>query len=572
MKLQVCAVCVSILVVGVVAVSYYRYCGEEDKPQPIASGSRGPDESSPVPPPSSPDHPDALLEEVVGVFRLEVPADVTVTNEVSDVSEEESPPRPTMLPSSDALQPEGQVGQAHDPPDLRVFGPGGLFQDLTETRSSPYEPNSPEQDGRYKNFKERVGVQATDVSRLHEQCRQVEADLADEQARPRHDLLAMYGRSSAASGQFDIAAASYVMFLNEFGTEHPYSGRIAMRLGDCLAPFNLDLIDIVHSEQGPAFNPEWRMGFVPRREWLRQAVAAYELAADLAEDDVGVGRALLRTGWVYRALDDWSAAAQAWDRCALEAAGTKWAADALWLAAENARWTGQPAGAAERLRRMAADYPEDPRASTAAQRLEYLEAEALRSPDWFADPGGSVRAEIEARAAVRSPVEVYGSVVRWLRRRGERAALIAVSRWASSQDDWPVEARIACRHDLVDALLLEPTDDARLKAVGWLGEVVDIAPDDATAVPAAIRRYRLLGQLGQLDQADQTMEELAVRVRGSPRWEPRVLTEQIGSLLARGDHDRARAVLDALMASHPDYEVDGHIKAALLGEYKEESE
>lgn len=102
------------------------------------------------------------------------------------------------------------------------------------------------------------------------------------------------------------------------------------------------------------FSPQWRMGSTPQAEWIRQAIAAYKLAADLAEDDASAGRALLRIGWVCRALDDWSAATKAWDRCADDTAGTNWAADALWLAAENLSWTGQPAQAAERLRRMAA--------------------------------------------------------------------------------------------------------------------------------------------------------------------------------------------------------------------------
>ena len=413
---------------------------------------------------------------------------------------------------------------------------------------------------------------ATTAYRFEDERREVERAIADEESHPREDLLAMYGRSSAASGRFDMAAASYAMFLDEFGTEHPYSSRIAMRLADCLAPLNLDSINISHTARGPVYSPQWRMGYTSRPERLRQAIEAYDRAAELAGDMVVAGRALLRIGWIHRALHEWNASTAAWDRCAVEAAGTRSAADALWLAAENLRWTGQPDQAAERLRRLAADYPEDARIGAVAQRLEHLEIEADRLPDWLADPVASLQAEIEARAEVRTPSEVYRSVVRWLRRGEKRAALLDIGRWACGQDDWPIEARIGCRQDLVDALLVEPNDDARLEAVGRLGEIVDLASDDARMVQAAIRCYRLLGDLGQFHQADQVMEELTARVRGSTRWEPGVLSEQIESLLARGDHDRARAVLDTLIASHPDHEVAERLEEALIEEDTEEQE
>lgn len=100
------------------------------------------------------------------------------------------------------------------------------------------------------------------ASTLQNECRKVAEDLAGEESRPREDLLAMYGRSSAASGRFDLAAAAYAMFLEEFGTRHPYAERVAMRLADCLAPLDLDSIEIVHLPGGPEFHPRWR-----RRTW-----------------------------------------------------------------------------------------------------------------------------------------------------------------------------------------------------------------------------------------------------------------------------------------------------------------
>ncbi|MCK4660996.1 MAG: hypothetical protein KAV82_15855, partial [Phycisphaerae bacterium] len=321
---------------------------------------------------------------------------------------------------------------------------------------------------------------AVTVSTLEDKQDEVEANLAGEDSFPREDLLAMCGRSSAASGQFDRAAAAYQMFLEEFGTEHAYSARIAMRLADCLAPLDLSHVSIAHEDAGPMFNPQWRMGHKPRREWLEQAVGAYELAAKLAESDGDAGRALLRIGWAHRALDDWGASTAAWERCVAEAAGTRWAAEALWLAAENLSWTGQPAAAAEQLRELTVDYPEDSRSAVAADRAECLEAEARRTPEWLANPVASLEAEIEERAAVRPPHEVYRSVMEWLRREGHVTARIAVGRWACAQGDWPINVRLACHHNLVDALLGEPEagEIKRLEAADVLEQVMEIAPND----------------------------------------------------------------------------------------------
>ena len=124
----------------------------------------------------------------------------------------------------------------------------------------------------------------------------------------------------------------------------------------------------------------------------------------------------------------------------------------------------------------------------------------------------------------------------------------------------------------MDALLRQAKSEetAGLEAVELLGQIVDLAPDDATAVPAALRRGRLLEQLGHLDQADQVMDEIAARVEGSRRWEPVILTRRIESLLARGDRDRARALLDSAAAAHPDYGLEERFEAALVDPSTEE--
>ena len=418
---------------------------------------------------------------------------------------------------------------------------------------------------------EPLSANLVDSFDLKGKCRRVAADLVGEESRSRQDLLAMYGRAAAASGCFDMAAAAYAMFLDEFGTEHPYSCQIAMHLADCLAPLDLDSIDIAHTAEGPKFNPQWRMGHSVSRDRLQHAVAAYTLAADLSATKAGTGRALLRIGWIYRALNDWSASTNAWDRCAAQAAGTKSGGDALWLAAENLAWTGDAIAAAQRLQKMAAEYPADARVTSIADRIENLQADASRTPGWLANPVASLEAEIEARSAVRTPSEVYRSAVRWLRQSRERAAAIAIGRWACGQADWAAEDQIACRYDLIDVLLLTPQDDVVAEVIGLLREIADLAPSDAGAVSAAIRRSRLLHELGHFDEVDQTFKQILARVRGSPRWEPIVLSEQIESLLKRGERNRAKTVLDILVESYPDFDVSERFDGAFPSVEKERS-
>ncbi len=399
----------------------------------------------------------------------------------------------------------------------------------------------------------------------------VEGELATTSGFPREELLTMYGRSAAASGRFDVAAAAYATFLNEFGTDHPNAENVAVRLADYLFPFKYDEVNIVHTPSGPRLDPVWRMGYTPRPEHLRQAVPVLELAASLAQDRHAKGSVLFKIGWVHRVLDDWNASTTAWDRCAEDLASTKSAADALWLAAENLEWTDRPAEATQRLERLAREYPNDARIPAAIDRVEQLEAEAGRSAEWLSDPVAALKTEIEARALARTPYEVYRSLVQWLRRRGEREALIAVARWACSQEDWTAKHRIACRYDLVDALLAIADRNALLEAVERLREIVALASDEATAVQAAIRCARVLSNLDRYDEAERMMKALADRVSGSTRWEPLVLSEYADFLLNRGDTERAAEVLTKLAASHPDLDLSETLDA-LCGANQEEGD
>jgi len=402
-------------------------------------------------------------------------------------------------------------------------------------------------------------VEAIDLRAFTEEVEDIERELAEAIGFSRDDLLAMYGRSSAASGRFDVAATAYAMFLREFGTNHPNSGNVAGRLADCLFPFKYDEINVVHTPSGPRLDPTWRMGYTPRPQHLRQADPAFELAAFLAHDQHVKGSTLLKLGWLHRVLGDWDASTAAWDRCANEAARTKSGADALWLAAENLEWTNHPAEAAERLGRIPIENPDDARTPAAVDRIENLQAEARRSPEWLSDPVNSLVAENESRAATRSPFEVYRSVVQWLQRRAEHEALIAVSRWAATQDGWPIMDRVHALLNLVDALLREgsPSDAARYEAAEALRHVAETAPDDAWAVPAAMCNYRLLIELKQYQEADRFIFEFGQGRISTQPWGPVLLIIQIESLAARGEQNRAELTLLRLRTLHPDYDLTG---------------
>ena len=60
-------------------------------------------------------------------------------------------------------------------------------------------------------------------------------------------------------------------------------------------------------------------------------------------------------------------------------------------------------------------------------------------------------------------------------------------------------------------------------------------------------------------------------MKGSRRWEPVVLTERIESLLERGEKDRAKTILDALVESHPRYDAHERFNAAFARTHEEGS-
>lgn len=368
----------------------------------------------------------------------------------------------------------------------------------------------------------------------------------------RSDLLMMVGRSSGAGGQYRLGAAAYAMFLNEFGLDHAHSVKAAMRLGDMLAPINFSVTSVSLEPAGPDYQPTWYAQPVPH-EQLRHAAAAYELAARIGKSQRMVGKALLKLGWLHRALDDWPSSTAVWERCGREVPGTPWAADSVWFAVDNFVWTNQLEGAITILERFVKSFPKEKRLRQAKRRMETLRAELARTPAWLENPVESLRHEIEVRKANKSSHEVYRSVIAWLRRKEHTDARVAIGRWAVTQADWPSEIRIQAQYDLVNALVPQPEGPGtgKREAADVLSQIIQNAPDDEHTVMASVRRSRLLSELGEYDLAEATLAALAPGLAAGPRWEPFILIERIMLLHDRGDIEAARKALGDLSKRYP---------------------
>lgn len=209
-------------------------------------------------------------------------------------------------------------------------------------------------------------------SAFEAECRQIQLAIETDQTTPRSDLLVMYSRTAAGSGKFRLAAAACAMFLDEFGDNHPMAAQIAVRMGDCLAPLDMNNIEIAEGKDGPRFRPLWRGARKPNAEQLYQAIAAYERAVEIGGNENQKAEARVKLGWVYRALNDWKTSTEVWDQCAERASHLRGGQEALFLAAENLALTGQNQAAVERLNRLAALDPEKPWAKAAKTRAEAL--------------------------------------------------------------------------------------------------------------------------------------------------------------------------------------------------------
>ena len=209
-------------------------------------------------------------------------------------------------------------------------------------------------------------------SEFEPECQQIREAIKTDTTTPRGDLLSMYARTSEGSGEFRAAAAACALFLDEVGNNHPLAVPVAIRMGDCLAPMDLNNLEITESENGPQFRPRWRTEEKPSVEQLYQAIAAYERAIEISSDENQQAQAQVKIGWVYRALNDLEASTEILDQCAEHASHLRSGQEALYLAAVNLELTGQNQAAAERYLRLAALDPDKPWAKAAKQKAERL--------------------------------------------------------------------------------------------------------------------------------------------------------------------------------------------------------
>lgn len=391
------------------------------------------------------------------------------------------------------------------------------------------------------------------AAHLAQERQQVDEAIHDDQEHSRDDMLVMYGKSASASGDFKGGAAAYLLFLEEFGTEHPYSPAVAIKLGDCLAPLDHRYAGISHAADGPQFKPQWRMRMTPDQTLVAAAVQAYELAAHLAPDDKSAGEALFSLGWVQRTLGDWDASASAWQRCASTTPSPQLAHRAIMGAADNLELMGRPAEAAALLRSESAVSQDEQRVALAAARANDLEFAAARDTIADSDPVSALEQEISQRSGTPSHT-VYRSFVQWLNQRGNHNGLVAVHRWARTQGDWPAEQQTLCRLELVDELLHSgATSEAKVEAAAALAEVIDLAPQPEWAFPTALRRSKLLRELGDFAFAEQSFTKLSSDITSSPIWEPQILAERVRIMRDAENGAEADRLVHDLAARYPYY-------------------
>lgn len=393
------------------------------------------------------------------------------------------------------------------------------------------------------------------VSALHQEALRVDSSLRSERGYSRAELLSMYGQSSAASGEFRAAAASNAILLKEFGASY----ETAMLLADCLAPFDLSSVEVLHPPEGPQFQPHWQMQHEPSRDELRLAVGAYRFAARLTKDSALQGQAHLKKGWVLRALGDWTGSTSAWDECAAEASEAPAGPDCLWLAAQNLFWTDQLAAAKLRLNQFLVEYPNEPRAEAGAEWLaSIVVVEGTQNPVLPSDPMELIL-RVQAKSGdVLTPYAAYRSIAIQLRRRGQISLLAPISRWAITQTAWPMAYRIRTHYDLIEAISQSAAGDkreAKQEIIELLGSILDITNQDDWAVPAAVRRSRLLSELGRFGDADETLLGLDQQLHLHPRFGPLLLGEKIRSLLDRGDLFSARDLYNELSNQYPEHDL-----------------
>jgi len=111
-----------------------------------------------------------------------------------------------------------------------------------------------------------------------------------------------------------------------------------------------------------------------------------------------------------------------------------------------------------------------------------------------------------------------------------------------------------------------PADPATCpqQVMALLNGIGALAPSNDWAIPAALRRCRLLSELGDYAAAEAALNVAESQAKDPP-WPPPVLGERIRLLIDRGDLPGARSVRDQMLEMYPDYELPPAVAKALGG-------
>ena len=384
--------------------------------------------------------------------------------------------------------------------------------------------------------------------------RLVEAELAAHRDHSRDHALEMYAGAAAARHQFDLAATACAMFLEEFGSGHAESGRMALRSAECLFPFDPDRKEVVQEAGNVHFEGGWVAGQASTPDRLQQAITACRLAARLASDDRASGKAMIRLGWLHRLRQDWDESTRVFDECADRLKAKRPGVDALRLSAENLAWVGRPQEAAARLRQLAECITHGPRRNAILRRIEALEAAARRSADWLEDPVASFRQEIDRRVPGTSLAGVYHDVMLWLRHAGEGDALLRIAEWVAEQPDWPTSLRLEAFTEQAAVLAgrTNPTQADYLRAAEALQKASEMADSPDRAVSVTLWRSQILSRAGNAAASDTALIEAEATAGDDARLLALVLNSRIEILIERGDLKGARVAFSHLAAFFPD--------------------
>lgn len=392
-----------------------------------------------------------------------------------------------------------------------------------------------------------------DVSRYADERAVVERIIqqGDAERYTRAERLVMAGRSAAATGNFDVSSAAYLMFLNENRNDHTWRDRILEKTIESLAPINLKSIQIQHTPNGPKYRPEWRMNAEPDPASVRQAIELCKYAAESVQSDLQAAKTFYRLGWLCRATDDWEGSTAAWDECALLALEDQ-AVRALRYAADNEWWCGRSTEAIKRLEAAEVLSKKPGILNQVQSKKRMLQLEAWRNETWNDDPVTALKNEIAVRE--ESPETIYREVVRWLERRHEPEAIAEISRWVASQSEWSPESQQYASGQLMTMLTVIGTDASQAELIDFLLQEIKKTKDSSRKARLVIRCSQLLREGERAQEALKLVESIKQASGLKPSLKQALLIEHAQVYVLLRDAKSANRIVKQLRSMYDNKE------------------